>query len=144
MKEVEQVLTTNEIANVLGVNRHKASDLMASGKIRAFKIGNRWRATKSALESYMRGQEPQETELRELDSKLTEPCPFCGCNDLDGEYDGEYLVAIHCTECGTSKSADVFDEYSAEVNNKLAIEAWNRRYVDIERMEEVIRLFSED
>ena len=79
-----------------------------------------------------------------MDSELTEPCPFCGCNDLDGEYDGEYLIAIHCTECGASKSVDVFDEYSAEVSNKLAIKAWNRRYVDVERMEEVIRLFSED
>lgn len=72
-------------------------------------------------------------------------CPWCGETELDKETDSNgYITGIRCPECGAYKPADVFEEYSPEASNKCAVSAWNRRYVDVDEMAEVIELLTSE
>ena len=47
------LLGLNDISELLGVSPATAARLCRNGKIKAFKAGREWRATKLALESYI-------------------------------------------------------------------------------------------
>lgn len=60
-----------------------------------------------------------------------EKCPFCGCDEIDADKDIHGRIhSFNCTECGCIYEVDEFEEYDVEVQNKMAVDAWNRRLDD--------------
>ena len=50
------LLEINEIQNLLGIGRNKVYNLLQTGEIAAFKIGNGWKVTAEDLEAYIEKQ----------------------------------------------------------------------------------------
>ncbi|MDR2024600.1 MAG: helix-turn-helix domain-containing protein [Hungatella sp.] len=51
--EYGDLLTLNDICNILRVKTATAGRLCREGKIQAFKVGREWRITRLALEEYV-------------------------------------------------------------------------------------------
>lgn len=53
---IPAIMTFNEARAVLKIGRNKMLELIHSGELPAFRIGNRWRVTRENLISYIEGQ----------------------------------------------------------------------------------------
>jgi excisionase family DNA binding protein len=47
------LLDVCDLIDILGIGRSKAYELVKSGKIRAFKIGKRWKITQDAVDEFI-------------------------------------------------------------------------------------------
>lgn len=60
-KEIKSIYTLTEIIEALGVTRRTLYNWIKDGKIKAIKIGNRWRITEDALQEFLeKGTAPKE------------------------------------------------------------------------------------
>jgi len=48
-----EILTINELMELLKVTRRTLQDYIKKGKIKGFKMGNEWRITKQSLEDFI-------------------------------------------------------------------------------------------
>lgn len=55
-ERIPDILTFNECKNLLKVGKNTLLDLLHSGQIEAFRIGNRWKISKSAVIEYIKFQ----------------------------------------------------------------------------------------
>ena len=53
-KNIPGIMTFNECKDLLKVGKNTLLDLLHSGQIDAFKIGNRWKITKDAVIEYLK------------------------------------------------------------------------------------------
>ena len=53
-EKIPDILTFNECKNLLKVGKNTLLDLLHSGQIEAFRIGNRWKIPKSAVIEYIK------------------------------------------------------------------------------------------
>ena len=51
-----ELITIDELCNILAIGRNTAYDLLINKKIKAFKIGRIWKISKLAVEDYIRTQ----------------------------------------------------------------------------------------
>ena len=51
----ERLLTIDDVAKYLGVNKFTVYRLVAKKKIPAFKVGNQWRFKKEMIDSWLEG-----------------------------------------------------------------------------------------
>lgn len=51
-----ELVTIDELCNILAIGRNTAYDLLTNKKIKAFKIGRIWKISKLAVEDYIRTQ----------------------------------------------------------------------------------------
>ena len=51
----ERLLTIDDVAKYLGVNKFTVYRLVANKKIPAFKVGNQWRFKKEMVDSWLEG-----------------------------------------------------------------------------------------
>lgn len=54
-KNVPEIMTFNECKDLLKVGKNTLLDLLHTGQIDAFKLGNRWRISKYAVIEYLKG-----------------------------------------------------------------------------------------
>ncbi len=52
---MKEVMTTKEVAAILRVHPYTVNALIRAGKLKAFKISNRYRIQRGDLESFMEG-----------------------------------------------------------------------------------------
>ena len=48
----DDLVSTSEVARVLGIHRVAAANVVRSGRLRAFKVANRWLVRRSDLERF--------------------------------------------------------------------------------------------
>ena len=53
-ERIPDILTFNECKNLLKVGKNTLLDLLHSGQIEAFRIGNRWKIPKSSIIRYVK------------------------------------------------------------------------------------------
>ena len=53
-EKIPDILTFNECKNLLKVGKNTLLDLLHSGQIEAFRIGNRWKIPKSSIIRYVK------------------------------------------------------------------------------------------
>ena len=53
LERVPEIMTFNECKRLLKVGKNTLLDLLHSGDIQAFRIGNRWKIPKSAIYEYI-------------------------------------------------------------------------------------------
>ncbi len=53
-KNVPEIMTFNECKDLLKVGKNTLLDLLHTGQIDAFKLGNRWRISKYAVIEYLK------------------------------------------------------------------------------------------
>ena len=53
----EKILTPDEVAELLRVQKATVYELVKSGKLQAFKVGNRYRFKEESLEEYIQQQQ---------------------------------------------------------------------------------------
>lgn len=58
---MKDVMTTHEVADILGVHVYTVTGLIRDGQLKAFRVSNRYRIRKEALEEFM-GVESSEIE----------------------------------------------------------------------------------
>ena len=57
---MKDVMTTREVAEILRVHPYTVNSLIRSGKLKAFKISNRYRVRRADLEEFMESEETSE------------------------------------------------------------------------------------
>lgn len=55
IERIPEIMTLRECQKLLKVGRNTMLELIHNGKIDAFKIGNRWKITRSAVIEYLKG-----------------------------------------------------------------------------------------
>lgn len=55
---MERILTADEVAEYLKVNIRTVYKLLESGELRGIKVGRIWRIAESAVNEFVRGDEP--------------------------------------------------------------------------------------
>ena len=53
-KNIPEIMTFNECKELLKIGKNTLLDLLHSGQIDAFKIGNRWKIPKDAIIEYLK------------------------------------------------------------------------------------------
>jgi excisionase family DNA binding protein len=53
MERNDEILTINELMEILKVTRKTLLLYISKGKIKAFKVGNQWRITRDSLNNYI-------------------------------------------------------------------------------------------
>ena len=53
-KNIPEIMTFNECKDLLKVGKNTLLDLLHSGELEGFKIGNRWKIPKNAVIEYIR------------------------------------------------------------------------------------------
>ncbi len=56
MKALDDLLTTNQLQQILKVDRITIYRMLGDGRLRGFKVGGQWRFSRSEVESWIRGQ----------------------------------------------------------------------------------------
>lgn len=67
--QMEKVLSAKEAAKVLGVGHHTIQKLLETGKLKGFKIGNRWKIPERFLDKYI-----LESAVTEAKERTHEQC----------------------------------------------------------------------
>lgn len=60
--EIREVMDIDEVSEYLGVSRAGLYKYIHEGRIRAFKLGNRWKFKKSVLDQWMEKQSTHRQE----------------------------------------------------------------------------------
>jgi excisionase family DNA binding protein len=56
MEENSNILTVEEVAEILRVHRVTVGKLLAKGELKGFKVGLAWRVKRESLEEFMDGE----------------------------------------------------------------------------------------
>lgn len=56
LKEYKDVMTPNEVKNILNIGKNAIYDLLKNERIKSLKIGSHYRITKSALLDYLQNE----------------------------------------------------------------------------------------
>lgn len=51
-----ELITIDDMCEILLIGRNSAYDLLNTGKIKAFKIGSHWKLTREAVEEFIRNE----------------------------------------------------------------------------------------
>ncbi len=54
--ETSEIMTVEELMEMLQIGKSTAYQLLASGEIRAFRIGRKWKIEREAVYEYIRGK----------------------------------------------------------------------------------------
>ena len=54
--ETSEIMTVEELMEMLQIGKSTAYQLLASGEIRSFKIGRKWKIERGAVYEYIRGK----------------------------------------------------------------------------------------
>lgn len=49
-----ELITIDDMCDILSIGRNSAYDLLNTGKIKAFKIGSHWKLTREAVDEFIR------------------------------------------------------------------------------------------
>lgn len=49
-----ELITIDDMCDILSIGRNSAYELLNTGKIKAFKIGSHWKLTKEAVDEFIR------------------------------------------------------------------------------------------
>lgn len=53
-KDYSDIITVDELGEILAIGKNKAYELLNSGRIKAFREGRHWKIPKEAVELYIR------------------------------------------------------------------------------------------
>ncbi len=56
LEEYNEILTIQDLMEILGVGKNAAYELLKSGEIRAFRLKGRWKISKIALIDYIKSK----------------------------------------------------------------------------------------
>ncbi len=56
LEEYNEILTIQDLMEILGVGKNAAYELLKSGEIRAFRLKGRWKISKTALIDYIKSK----------------------------------------------------------------------------------------
>ena len=57
MLNVKEMLTIKEAAEILDISTRSINRYIKDGKLKAFKVGNKWRFEKEEIERFIRGEQ---------------------------------------------------------------------------------------
>ena len=79
------ILTLEQVAELLQVNRRTIYRLVREGKIPAFKVGKQWRFKKEAIDKWTERQSQFEEKFSKLLTKLRNEGEMAGITEKDVE-----------------------------------------------------------
>ena len=56
LEQYEEILSIKEVCDILYIGRNRVYELLESSTIKAFRIGNRWKIPKAAVQEYILSQ----------------------------------------------------------------------------------------
>ena len=68
---MKEVMTAREVADVLRVHPYTVTGLIRSGKLKAFKVSNRYRVTRQSLDEFMNVKEAEADEFPHKETRKT-------------------------------------------------------------------------
>lgn len=127
---MEKMYKVKEVAEILEIHRNSVMNMIKDGRIKAFKLGNKYIIKESVLNILMGGSNEYNREIKDISRYAFTPnrkFKLAGNSNLHYEFVGEHTSwHINCDVCGeavdNTTEIDIYDEYD-KVGTRARINA---------------------